>query len=119
MLMIPLQCDVREAPVACFNAGQKVFRRLVLEGVRASTCGRHRASVRPPRVMVRVAQVQIPGTPHSFATIFSIEDPDGGNEHSGVGMQVTRGSGPEADHSLCGRHVMTFCPCGILNIDSH
>ena len=34
------------------------------------------------------AQVQIPGTPHSFALIYSIEDPDGKNEHSGIGVQV-------------------------------
>ena len=33
-------------------------------------------------------QVQIPGTSHSFALIYSIEDPDGKNEHSGVGVQV-------------------------------
>ena len=34
-------------------------------------------------------QVQIPDTSHSFALIYSIEDPDGANEHSGVGVQVS------------------------------
>ena len=35
--------------------------------------------------------MQIPETPHSFALIYSIEDPDGKNEHSGVGVQVCEG----------------------------
>ncbi|GAX74585.1 hypothetical protein CEUSTIGMA_g2033.t1 [Chlamydomonas eustigma] len=74
------------------------YRRIPsLETVKVPHCGYHFDNV--PRRFFEgwYWKVQIPSTSHSFALIYSIEDPEGSNPHSGVGVQVM---GP-ADGYIC------------------